>query len=262
MLARFDTPLAQPLDEEFGKEVIFIVGLPRSGSTLIEQVLGAHADVEGAGELPDLGALIGEESRRRGLAFPDWIGDMSAQDWQSLGQRYLDRTARWRANSRVSTDKMPGNWLLIDAIRAMLPGARIIDCRRDALETCWSCLRQIFWHAHEYSYAMDDVARYWAVHDRVLRIWQKRYFSHLREQVHERLLAEPEQQIRELLDFCDLPFDAACLRPHESTRSVATASAGQVREPIRQRTTHADHYGALLDPLREALQRATCADPQ
>ncbi len=255
LLAVFETPLPAPLDAQLGHEVIFIVGLPRSGSTLSEQILAAHPQVEGASELPDLGAVIAEESSRRRRPFPDWARDAVAADWQRLGQRYLERTARWRERRPRFTDKMPGNWLLIDAIRAMLPGAAIVDCRRDPLETCWSCFRQIFWQMHEYSYDIDDLAAYWHAHDRALRVWRERYPERIREQVYEELLADPEQQTRALLEFCGLPFDPACLRPHEATRSVRTASAAQVREPMRRDTARAPRYGALLDPLREALAR-------
>lgn len=254
-LAAFETPRPSPLDARLGAEVIFIVGLPRSGSTLSEQILAAHPQVEGASELPDLGAVIAEESARRRRSFPDWVRDAAAADWQRLGRRYLERTARWRERRPSFTDKMPGNWLLVDAIRAMLPGARIIDCRRDPLETCWSCFRQVFWEMHEYSYGIDDLAAYWHAHDRALRTWRERYPGCIREQVYEALLADPERQTRELLAFCGLPFDPACLRPHEATRSVRTASAAQVREPMRRDTARAPRYGALLDPLREALAR-------
>jgi len=257
LLAAFEAPAPAPvpLDARLGHEAIFIVGLPRSGSTLSEQILAAHPQVEGASELPDLGAVIAEESHRRRRPFPDWAREAGAADWRRLGQRYLERTARWRERRPRFTDKMPANWLLIDAIRAMLPGASIVDCRRDPLETCWSCFRQIFWELHEYSYGIDDLAAYWHAHDRALRVWRGRYPDRIREQVYEELLADPERQTRELLAFCELPFDPACLRPHEATRSVRTASAAQVREPIRRDTARAPRYGALLDPLREALAR-------
>ncbi|HEY0179429.1 MAG TPA: sulfotransferase [Dokdonella sp.] len=253
-LAAFAAPAA-PLDASLGAEAIFLVGLPRSGSTLTEQILAAHPQVEGAGELPDLGQLIAEESRRRGRPFPDWVAEAGAADWQRLGRDYLARTARWRTRRPRSTDKAPGNWVLIGAIRAMLPGARIVDCRRDPVETCWSCFRQIFWAGHEYSYDLADLADYWHAYDEAMRVWQARAPGRIRTQVYEALQAEPEAQTRALLDFCGLPFDAACLRFHEAERSVMTASAAQVREPLRRDTARAPRYGALLEPLRRALAR-------
>ena len=255
MLATFEGPAAMAPDARLGEEVIFVVGMPRSASTLTEQILAAHAEVEGGSELPDLGLVISEESRRRGTPFPSWVPDMAAGDWQRLGRRYLERTAQWRARRPRFTDKTPSNWLLIGALRAMLPGAHIVDCRRDALETCWSCFRQIFWSGHEYSYDFDDLADYCQVYHGAMRHWHARAGGRIHEQVYEALLADPEGQTRTLLDACGLPFDEACLRPHEAERGVRTASAAQVRQPLRSGTARAPRYGALLDPLRLALQR-------
>lgn len=253
MLAAFDGVDAVPLDPRLGEEVIFVVGMPRSASTLTEQILAAHAEVEGGSELSDLHIVISEESRRRGRAFPQWVADAGAGDWQRLGRRYLERTAQWRAHKPRFTDKMPSNWMLIGAIRAMLPGAHIVDCRRDPLETCWSCFRQIFWMGHEYSYAFDDLADYWRVYGKAMRHWRERPGNPVHEQVYEALLADPEGRSRALLEACGLPFDAACLRPHEAGRRVRTASAAQVRQPLQRDTARAPRYGALLDPLRQAL---------
>lgn len=255
VVASFDA-LPPPPADDFGHEVIFIVGMPRSASTLTEQILAAHPQVEGASELGDLGAVLGAESRRRGTPFPQWVAQAATQDWRRLGAEYLQRTARWRAQRPRFTDKMPGNWVYSAAIARMLPGARIVHCRRDPVETCWSCFRQIFWAAHNYSYDLDDLAAYWQACDRAMRHWQARLGGRIREQVYENLLADPEGQTRDLLDFCGLPFDAACLAPHEATRSVRTASAAQVREPLRRDTARAHRHGVLLDPLRRAL-RAT-----
>src|SRR5690606_16974058 len=127
--------LPAPVDPALGREAIFIVGMPRSGSTLFEQVLAAHPQVEGASELPDLEQVLQEESSRRGRAFPDWVAQADADDWQRLGREYLQRTARWRERRPRFTDKMPENWLYAGALRAMLPGATVIETRRDRLET-------------------------------------------------------------------------------------------------------------------------------
>jgi len=252
VVAAFDAA-PPPRDDDFGNEVIFIVGLPRSASTLTEQILAAHPQVEGASELDDLGVVIAEESQRRRAHFPQWVGAMSDADWRRLGERYLQRTVRWRASRPRFTDKMPNNWMYAAAIRRMLPGARIVHCRRDAVETCWSCFRQIFWSAHDYSYDLADLAAYWRACDGAMRHWQAQSPSRIREQVYENLLADAEGETRALLDFCALPFDAACLRPHEAARSVRTASAAQVREPLRRDTARTSCYGDLLDPLRRAL---------
>ncbi len=237
-----------------GDEVIFIVSMPRAGSSLAEQILASHPLIEGAGELDDLTAVIAAESQRRQMQFPAWIATTSAQDWQRLGQDYLGRTARWQQPGMRFTDKLPGNWLRVGAALAMLPGARVIDCRRDRLETCFSCFRELFTEGTQaFSYDLDDLAAYWRAYDRASRHWQALYPQRLRAQSYEALVAEPERQIAELLEFCGVPYDGACSRFHETPRSVRTASASQVREPLMRDTARAAKYGALLDPLRTAL---------
>ena len=196
-----------------GDGVIFIVSMPRAGSSLTEQILASHPQIEGAGEIDDLIAVIVAESQRRNLAFPTWVAAASAEDWQRLGQEYLDRTARWQRQGMYFTDKLPGNWLRVGAAMAMLPGARVIDCRRDAVETCFSCFRQLFAEGTQaFSYDLADIAAYWHDYDRSSRRWQTLYPRRLRVQSYEALQVSPEQQITELLEFCGLPFDPACAR--------------------------------------------------
>ncbi|WP_345778412.1 sulfotransferase [Dyella sp. 2HG41-7] len=238
--------------QDLGAEVIFIVGMPRSGSTLIEQILASHSSVEGAAELTDLPMLIAEESNKRKKAYPHWLPDMGSEDWFALGQRYLERTARWRKQRPIFTDKLPNNWMHIGMIRAMLPGARIVISRRDALETCFSCYRQYF-PGNDYTRSFADLASYWRSLDAVARYWTQKERAHVREHVYEDLLKDPEHSIRALLAFCGLPFEEACLRFNETERSVGTPSAMQVRQPLRTDTARAPRYGALLNPLREAL---------
>jgi tetratricopeptide (TPR) repeat protein len=252
--AAFEQPV-QPHDggPKFGAEVIFIVSLPRSGSTLVEQILAAHGDVEGASELPDLEAVIAEESRRRQVEFPAWSTQATAADWRRLGERYLERTRRWRSRRRF-TDKMPDNWRFAGAALAMLPGARIVNCRRDPVETCWSCYKQLFGPGRQaQSYALADLGAYWRDYDRLSRHWRATQQERWLDIDHEALLADPAGTIQRLLDFCALPFDSACLEFHAATRPVRTASAAQVREPLRSDTRRSHAYGALLDPLRDAL---------
>jgi Flp pilus assembly protein TadD len=240
-----------------GDEVIFVVSMPRAGSSLTEQILASHPLIEGAGELDDLTAVIAAESQRRQMQFPAWLATTSAQDWQRLGQDYLGRTARWQQPGMRFTDKLPGNWLRVGAALAMLPGARVIDCRRDPVETCFSCFRELFTEGTQaFSYDLDDLAAYWHAYDRASRHWRDLHPQRLRVQSYESLVAEPERQITELLEFCSVAFDPACLRYTETRRSVRTASASQVREPLMRDTARADKYGALLDPLRTALGMA------
>ena len=256
-LTAFAAPLPAAVAKDRGHEVVFVVSMPRSGSSLTEQILASHAQVDGAGELQDLPAVVHEESARRGVPFPRWVADATAADWQRLGSTYLERTARWRARRPRFTDKLPDNWRFVGAALTMLPAARVIVCRRDPVETCLACFRQMFASGGQaFSYALDDLAAYWRDFDRAARHWQSLYPERVRTQDYEALLADPEREVRALLAFCDLPFDAACLRFHETRRSVQTASAAQVREPLRRDTARADKYGALLDPLRASLRIA------
>ncbi len=238
-----------------GEEVIFIVSLPRSGSTLTEQILASHPQVEGANELPDLWAVLDEESRRRGVEFPGWVPLMGADDWHRLGRRYLERTVRWRRSRPRFTDKALTNWRIIGAARAMLPGARFVNCRRDPLEVCLSCYRQRFARGQAFSYDLTELAAYWREHERMMQHWRQQHSGYIHDFVHEKLLAEPDLEIRRLLEFCRLRFDPACLRHHETRRMVRTISCAQVREPLRVNTAHAHLYGDLLAPLRDALAR-------
>jgi tetratricopeptide (TPR) repeat protein len=247
--------LPAPVDPELGREAIFVVGLPRSGSTLFEQILAAHPQVEGASELPDLGDVLSEESSRRRQSFPQWLAAASAQDWHRLGEDYLQRTARWRAQRPRFTDKMPENWLFAGLLRTMLPGARVIDVRRDPVEAGWSCFKQQFYRLPHFSCDLADIGAYLRGCTRAMTRWQSQDPRRIRTQSYENLLADPEAQIRALLEFCALPFDPRCLAFHATERSVRTPSATQVRQPLRHDTARSKHYGALLDPLRAALAR-------
>ena len=245
--------LPPPLDPALGSEVVFVVGLPRSGSTLFEQILAAHPQVEGAGELPDLGVLVQAESQRRRASYPQWSADATADDWQRLGREYLARTARWRAARPRMVDKMPENWKHAGILRAMLPGASVIDVRRDPLETGWSCFKQQFYQLPHFACDLADIGAYLRGCERAMDRWRARAPAQIHLFRYEDLLADPETRIRQLLAACGLAFDPACLDFHLARRSVRTASAAQVRQPLRADTARAARYGALLDPLRAAL---------
>lgn len=251
LLSAFVAPAAP---DAFGSEMIFIVSLPRSGSTLTEQILAAHPQVDAGDERNDVFNVIEEESRRLKQPLAQWAPQASAQDWRRLGEDYLARSRRWRADGTHATDKLPGNWLWLGAIAAMLPGAHIVDCRRDRLETAWSCYCHLFRiGTQDFSYAFDSIAAFAADYDRAMAHWHTLYPQRIRTQDYQALQADAEGQTRALLAFCGLEFDPACLRFWEAQRSVRTASAAQVREPLRRDTARTDKYGALLDPLRAAL---------
>lgn len=255
ILTAFAHPAALPSgNSQQGKGVIFIASLPRAGSTLVEQILASHPDVEGAGELDDFENVLADEGRRRGVSFAQWAGAANSEDWQRLGQDYLERTQRWRARKPCFTDKLPGNWRNVGAIRRMLPAARVVICTRDPLETALSGWRQHFGGTLQaWSYDVASIAAY--AHDfaRALAHWQRLEGNAIRVQSYEALLADPQREVRDLLAYCGLDWNPACLEFHKTQRSVTTLSASQVREPLRRDTARAARYGSLLDPLRAAL---------
>ncbi|HEY6986280.1 MAG TPA: sulfotransferase [Rhodanobacteraceae bacterium] len=253
ILSMFAAPLRTTSPPTLGEEVIFVVSMPRSGSTLTEQILAAHPEVEGANELDVMPNLIEAESRAQGVDFPHWVGRMTPADWERLGRLYLERTARWREKKPRFTDKALSNWQYTGALRAMLPGSIMINCRRDPVETCLSCFRQAFATGQAYTYDMNELVAFYRDYDRLSKAWVERCPDYFHELVYEELLTDTEGQIRRLLDLCRLSFDPACLRSHEVERNVRTASAGQVREPLRRDTARAARYGALLAPMRRAL---------
>lgn len=252
ILEAFTPPPAPSTDADAGRGIIFIVGMPRSGSTLVEQILASHSQVEGPGELTDLPMVVTQESGRTGKPYPGWVDGAGPADWRRLGDQYLERTAGWRQRKPVFIDKLPGNWYHIGAIRAMLPAARIVVCRRDPVETCFSCYRQHL-NNNEYARTFADLGAYWHDFDRSIRRWRALHPKHVYEHVYETLIGEPETSVRNLLAFCDLRFEEGCLRFYENRREVTTPSATQVREPLQVDTARASRYGALLDPLRAAL---------
>ncbi|WP_424682344.1 tetratricopeptide repeat-containing sulfotransferase family protein [Frateuria sp. YIM B11624] len=249
-----------PPDPSVGREAIFIVSIPRSGSTLVEQILASHPQVEGANEIKDLPQVIDAETRRRASAFPLWVPDATAQDWQRLGQEYLARTARWRRAKPRFTDKSLVTWYLVGAALAMLPAARVVVVRRDPVETCLACYRQLFTEQSGFTCDLDEMADYCIDFLRLTRFWLAKHPDRVLDLPYESLVAEPETQIRRLLDFCELPFDPACLDFHKTSRTVlSTPSAAQVRQPLRRDTARSARYGDKLDRLRQRLRDAGVA---
>lgn len=242
-----------------GSGLVFLVGMPRSGSTLVEQILASHPQASAGGELEHLSDILRGESQRLGSDFPTWVAQADAADWRRLGHDYLQRIAHRRGARPTFTDKGLLNWRYIGALQAMLPGARIVDCRRDALETCLGAWRQMFASDLAFTYDLAELAAFWRDYDHAMHAWQRRFPDRIHVVEHERLAADPGSEIRRLLAFCGLPFDPACLRFHDSERIIATASAAQVREPLRRDTARAHRYGALLDPLRALLAQAVDA---
>jgi hypothetical protein len=177
-------------------------------------------DLRQPSELPDLEQALNDESARRQQPLLQWLDQASGNDWQRLGRSYLQRTARWRRSKPRQTDKLPSNWLLSGIFGAMLPGVRIIDARRDAVQAGWSCYMQPFYRLPHFTCTLTDIAEDIRDYERVMDHWQASAPQRIRIQRYESSLAEPAQQVRDLLAFCGLPFDAACLDFKHATRSV------------------------------------------
>jgi hypothetical protein len=236
--------------------------MPRSGSTLVEQILASHPLVEGTAELPDVIVLAREleEKSPGGVAegwrnYPDILGELSGGDFLRLGETYLERTRIQRKTQRpFFLDKMPNNWQHVGLIRLMLPNAKIVDSRRHPLACGFSNFKQHYARGQEFSYDLEHFGLYYRDYVRLMEHFDAVSPGSIHRVIHEDLLADPEGQIRALLDFLGLPFDEACLKFHETKRDVRTASAEQVRKPISTEGMESwKRFERWLDPLKAAL---------
>lgn len=257
ILAAFVAPGAGVDDAARGHEAIFIVGMPRSGSTVLEQILSAHSAVAGAGETNAIARLLQDESARRRRAFPGWVAEATDADWRRLGEAYLVKAAAWRGARPRVTDKTLANWQVVGAIRRMLPGARIVHCRRDPLETAFSAFRQHFAEGQGFSYDVDALVAFQSDCARAMAHWQRAHGAAIVVHDHERLLDDAPGAIARVLTACGLAFEAACLDFQANRRAVHTASAAQVRAPLQRPRAWAARYGDLLEPLATRLAAAS-----
>ncbi len=244
---------------------IFIVGMPRSGSTLIEQILASHSAIEGTTELPDIPALAwsvgARTSAREETAYPEALAGLSAADLQALGRDYLDRTRPQRKTDRPRfIDKLPNNWLHVGFIRLILPNATIIDARRHPLACGWSNFTQHFARGQGFSYSLEDFGRYYRDYAGLMAHFDRVAPGVVHRVDHEAMIADTDATVRALLAHCRLPFEAACLRFWETARAIRTPSSEQVRQPIFDSGAAWRPYEAWLGPLREALEPALPPD--
>ena len=232
------------------RDPVFILGMPRAGSTLVEQILSSHSQVEGTSELHDIPAL----TRDLG-AYPRALADLSADRLRELGESYLARTRIQRRTDRpLFIDKLPNNWLHIAFIRLILPNATIIDARRHPLGCCFSNFKQHFARGQAFSYSLDDMGRYYRDYVRLMAHFDAVMPGHVHRVIYERMVDDTEAEVRALLDHCSLPFEEACLAFHQTQRPVRTASSEQVRQPINRDGTEAwKPFEPWLDPLKAAL---------
>ena len=238
---------------------IFVVGLPRSGSTLVEQILSSHSAIEGTMELPDVIGIVKELSGRNRRSevskYPEVLESLEPDTLRELGERYLQQTRIQRkTDAPYFIDKLPNNWAHVGLIHLMLPNARIIDTRRHPLSCCFSGFKQHFARGQNFSYSLDDIGRYYADYVTLMAHYDAVLPGRVHRVVYERMVDDTESEVRRLLDYCGLPFEDACLRFYENDRAVRTASSEQVRQPIfRDAVDHWRHYEPWLDPLKAAL---------
>ena len=238
---------------------IFIVGLPRSGSTLLEQILASHSLVEGTMELPDIIAMArriaGTADNGEGANYPGVLAALTEYQWRSLGEEYLERTRIYRKRSApFFIDKMPNNFVHLGLILVALPNAKIIDARRHPLACCLSCFKQHFAMGQHFSYSLEDIGRYYCNYVALMAHFDRVAPGRVHRVFYENLVDDTETQVRALLDYCDLDFEPSCLRFYENSRAVRTASSEQVRRPIFHDSVEQwRNFEPWLAPLKIAL---------
>ena len=238
---------------------IFIVGLPRSGSTLIEQILSSHSAVEGTMELPDIVSLArelnGGSGKGRSARYPGVLADLSPEQCRELGERYLRQTRIQRKTDAPHfIDKLPNNFGHVGLIHLILPNARIVDARRHPLGCCFSAYKQHFARGQNFTYDLAELGRYYGDYVELMAHFDEVLPGRVHRVIYERMVDDTETEVRGLLDYCGLPFEEACLRFYENSRAVRTASAQQVRQPIfRDALEQWRQYDAWLGPLKDAL---------
>ncbi len=246
---------------------IFIVGLPRSGSTLIEQILASHSLVDGTHELGDLARVVNQLGPGRGgkSGYPDKLPDLGADDWRDAGQQYLAATQKYRAGAPRFIDKNPNNFMYIGLIRLILPKARIINARRHPIDSCFGSYKQLFASGQPFSYDLAEIGEYYLQYQRLVEHFHEVLPGFVLDVHYENVVGDFEAEVRRILDFCELPFEESCLRFHETTRAVKTASSEQVRQPIYASSVnlwkrYESHLGELVEILQPLLDTLPPSD--
>jgi tetratricopeptide (TPR) repeat protein len=244
---------------------IFVLGLPRSGSTLLEQILASHSRVEGTSELPYLQQVANSLSRNRadGVNYPEAVRELSGEHFQTLGHDYLElaRLNRTEGTPRF-VDKMPNNFPAVGFIHLIFPNAKIIDARRHPLDACVGCYRQLFAKGQSFTYDLTDIGEYFLQYQRMMDHWHEVLPGRVLTVQHEEVVHDLDTQVRRILDYCELPFEDACLNYYETDRPIRTASSEQVRRPVytdslgfwRHYETHVDELVEVLEPVLDRYQ--------
>ena len=240
---------------------ILIVGLPRSGSTLIEQILASHSQVEGTMELPDLARAIKEVNRagKNRLQYPEALAELNMDDLEALGGQYLRSTMRYRTGSAYFIDKMPNNFPSIGFLHLILPNAKIINAVRHPLDSCMGCYKQLFYRGQSFTYDQFELGQYYLEYQRMMNHWHEVLPGKVLDVQYEEMVMDQEAQTRRLLEYCGLPWEDQVLRFYETERAINTASSEQVRQPIYTRAinfwkNYENHLGELIEILEPLLK--------
>ena len=239
------------------RDPIFIVGLPRAGSTLLEQILASHSLVDGTMELHNILALAQRLRGRQAEGssrYPQVLRELDDDYFRRFGEQYIDQTRVYRGEAPLFIDKMPNNFMHIGLIRLILPNAKVIDARRGPMACCFSCFKQLFGEGQEFTYGLREVGRYYRTYVRLMDHWDEVMPGFVLRVMHEDVVDDLESQVRRILDFCGLPFEESCIRFHETERNIRTPSSEQVRQPIfREGLDQWRRYQSHLGPLEDAL---------
>ena len=241
---------------------IFIVGLPRSGSTLIEQILASHSQVDGTHELPDLPRVIRtiNQWQIHGKGYPVAVPLLEPVHIKELGEQYLNATDRYRKGAPRFTDKMPNNFSMVGLLALILPNAKIINARRHPLDSCMGSYKQLFYRGQSFTYDLVELGEYYLEYQRIMDHWNKILPGRVLDVHYENMVVNQEEETRRLIEFCELPWEDACLRFYETERAVNTASSEQVRQPIYSKSINAwrrfeNHLGPLVEVLEPLLRQ-------
>ena len=241
------------------ENLIFIIGMPRSGTTLVEQILASHSQVYGCGELPDIGMIGNSFPELLGIQqnYPQGVVSLTTESCTKLANHYLNRVIETSGNADFITDKMPQNFAFLGMIAMLFPGAKVIHCVRDPLDTSLSCYFQYFRYSRTsvaFTTDLTSLGTYYRQYQRLMQHWKSTLDIEMMDVSYERLVGNQEDVTRQMLAFCGLPWDESCLEFYKSSRGITTASSNQVREPVYRRSLQRwKHYEQYLESLKKSL---------
>ena len=236
------------------RDPIFVLGMPRSGSTLVDQIISSHSKVDGTQELPNIIKIAAELNSNNQNNYPEVLKELDDSKLSNLGKDYISETAWARDSAPFFIDKMPNNFIHIGLIKTILPNAKIIDTRRDPMDTCFSCFKQFFARGQLFTYSLEDLGNYYTDYIRAMNHWHNIYGKDIYTIHYDNVINETEETIRELIDYCELPFEKECLEFYNSSRPVKTPSAEQVRQPIyKSGLNYWKNYEKHLLPLKKII---------